>query len=182
MLSPSPRRTIVGSSLIGLSPLSVLAAIASARAADKVDFNRDIRPLLSDKCYFCHGPDPKQRKAGLRLDDRAVAIKKKAIVPGKPDESELIDRLPAAPEADRMPPPETHKTLTRSTEGPVQTRWIAEWARSYTPHWAYAPDRTRAGRSAEAPNPIDTFILAKLKEKNIAPSRRRPTRPACCVA
>src|SRR5262245_26899687 len=110
MLPALPRRARSSVSLLAPAVLAILSA-TPARAGDQVDFNRDIRPLLSDKCYFCHGPDPKQRKAGLRLDDRDVAIKKKAIVPGKPDESDLIDRINAKDDA-VMPPPETHKTLT----------------------------------------------------------------------
>jgi hypothetical protein len=164
MLWTPLRRDRIRASRIVVGLVAVLAA-GPVRGADKIEFNRDIRPLLSDKCYFCHGPDPKQRKAGLRLDDRDVAIKKKAIVPGKPEESELIDRL-SAPEADRMPPPETHKTLTDAQKD-LFKRWIAEGA-SYTPHWAYAPIvRPVVPRGA---NPIDAFILAKLKEKHIEPS------------
>src|SRR3954452_11585848 len=103
---PPPRRHVLTSSLVAhLIPENVLrillagllaALFASVgRAGDKVDYNHDIQPLLSDKCFFCHGPDKKRRKAGLRLDDRDVAVKKKAIAPGKPDESELIDRISA---------------------------------------------------------------------------------------
>ncbi|HEY1380968.1 MAG TPA: PSD1 and planctomycete cytochrome C domain-containing protein [Gemmataceae bacterium] len=152
----------------------LLAALfaSAGRAGNVVDFNRDIRPILSDKCFFCHGPDKKQRKAGLRLDDRDVAVKKKAIVPGKPDESELIDRINATDDA-KMPPEETHKTLTAAQKD-VLKRWIAAGA-SYEPHWAYAPI-TRpsvpeiANAKSQISNAIDAFVLAKLQEKNIAPS------------
>src|SRR5712671_5580598 len=99
-----------------LLPSAFIAALVAlapgpASAGDAVDFNRDVRPILSDKCFFCHGPDPKQRKAGLRLDDRAVAVTKGAIVPGKPGDSDLIDRINATDDA-KMPPAESHKTLT----------------------------------------------------------------------
>jgi hypothetical protein len=140
-------------------------AAGPARAGDAVDFNRDIRPILSDKCYFCHGPDPKQRKAGLRLDDRAVAVKKGAIVPGKPAESDLIDRINATDDA-KMPPSDSNKTLTDAQKETLK-RWIAAGA-PYASHWAYAP-LTRPTVSATA-NPIDAFIRAKLKEKGIKPS------------
>ena len=77
----------------------------------KVRFNRDIRPLLSENCYYCHGPDPKHREGKLRLDDRVAALAKEAFIPGKPDDSELIKRILTTDEDDLMPPPKTHKTL-----------------------------------------------------------------------
>jgi hypothetical protein len=140
-------------------------AAGPAHAADAVDFNRDVRPILSDKCFFCHGPDPKQRKAGLRLDDRAVAIKKGAIVPGKPAESDLIDRINATDDA-KMPPADSHKALTDAQKDTLK-RWIAAGA-PYASHWAYTP-LIRPAVPADA-SAIDTFILAKLKEKGVTPS------------
>src|SRR5688572_29872437 len=94
--------------------LFCVLALARAFAAEEstVRFNQSIRPILSDNCFACHGPDAGQRKAKLRLDVREVAIEKKAIVPGKPDESELIKRILTTDEEDLMPPPESHKVLT----------------------------------------------------------------------
>src|SRR5438105_5406618 len=153
-----------------MSRLLLLAAACAAalpsavRAENAIRFNRDIRPILSDNCFLCHGPDKNRRKAKLRLDDREIALAKRAIVPGKPDESELVARISAADD-DRMPPPETHKTLTAKQKDLLK-RWIAAGA-EYEPHWAYIPVERPAvpglisPRSATA-NPIDAFILAKL--------------------
>ena len=113
-----------------------------AFAAPRVDFNREVRPILSDNCFACHGPDSQKVKGQLRLDLRANAIApaksgKPAMVAGKPDQSELVRRLETSDPDDQMPPPESHKTLT-----PVQrellTRWIREGA-EYQGHWAYQP-------------------------------------------
>src|SRR5437764_1424528 len=79
------------------------AAAPAAPPDDAVNFNRDVRPSLADSCFACHGPDASQRKAKLRLDERASAVAKEAIVPGKPGESELIARVTAANESERMP-------------------------------------------------------------------------------
>src|SRR5437867_1483094 len=87
-------------------------AATSAPPAARPEFNRDIRPILSDNCFYCHGPDKNHRKGKLRLDVREVALEKKAIVPGKPDESELIKRIFTDDADDVMPPPDTHKKLT----------------------------------------------------------------------
>src|SRR5436190_11304715 len=94
--------------------ISLVASFAStlARAADAPDFSRDVRPILSKHCFKCHGPDDKARKAKLRLDDRTAALRggesgEKAIVPGKPNESELIRRILANDESERMPPAAT---------------------------------------------------------------------------
>src|SRR2546427_5941068 len=125
------------------SILAALSFVQLANAADarsSIDFNREIRPILSKNCYACHGPDAKSRTTKMRLDhrDSATAKDKKGkapIVPGKPDESELIRRVSTKDEADHMPPAETGIQLT-----PVQiatlTRWVAEGA-SYAEHWAF---------------------------------------------
>ncbi|MEY3958528.1 MAG: hypothetical protein RJA37_1131, partial [Verrucomicrobiota bacterium] len=86
-----------------LLPL-ILAASAAAPLPEKVDFNRDVRPILSENCFYCHGPDASHRKAKLRLDLRDAAIAKEAFVPGKPEESELSLRLDAEDPEERMPP------------------------------------------------------------------------------
>ena len=110
--------------------------------ADTVRFNRDIRPIMSDTCFHCHGFDPKSRKGGLRLDIREEALKpgksgEIAIVPGKPEESEIIKRIFSNDPEDIMPEKEAHKTLTPAQKE-LFRRWVAEGA-VYEPHWAYKP-------------------------------------------
>src|SRR5688572_5121442 len=102
---------------------------------ERVEFNRDIRPILSNNCFFCHGPDKSHRKAGLRLDLREAALAEGAIVPGKPDESELWSRLTTTDKDDAMPPEETHKVVT-AAQREVLKRWISEGA-EYQAHWSY---------------------------------------------
>src|SRR5262245_32728428 len=94
--------------------IAVAAAVAApaSRADQPVRFNRDVRPILSDNCFLCHGPDKGRRKAKLRLDVRESALEKKALVPGKPEESELVRRIFATDSDERMPPVGVHKTLT----------------------------------------------------------------------
>src|SRR5579864_7756878 len=98
--------------IAALPTFALVLAVGTTRAQDKIDFNRDIRPILSDKCFACHGPDTSKLKAKLRLDLRDVAIKKGAIVPGKPGDSELVRRVTSADPDERMPPPMSNKTLT----------------------------------------------------------------------
>ena len=119
---------------------SSLALAAAASAAPKVDFNRDVRPLLSENCFACHGPDTKKVKGGLRLDLREVATKPlesgaTAIVPGRPDESELVRRISRRTRTSRCRRPESHKALT-AAQKELLKRWIAEGA-EYRGHWAY---------------------------------------------
>src|ERR1044071_7217724 len=103
-------RTMVFTGLLaGLLPLISARAAASAHC---LQFNRDIRPILSENCFVCHGPDKNNRKAKLRLDVREVALEKKAIVPGKPEESELVSRIFNTNEDDVMPPLKSNKKLT----------------------------------------------------------------------
>ena len=142
---PTPRHRFARTLLIAALMLT-LASLT--HAAEKLGFNRDIRPLLSDKCYFCHGPDPKNRKADLRLDDREVAVEAKAIVPGKPDESEIINRLLTTDADDHMPPAKSKLENFTPAEIEMLKRWIAEGA-EYEAHWAFIPLRREEVRSAQ---------------------------------
>ena len=96
-----------------------------------------IRPLLSDKCFLCHGPDQGTRKGKFRLDLAESALEKKAIVPGQPEKSELVKRIFSQDPKEVMPPPETHKSLAPA-EKELLRAWIAEGAK-YEPHWSYVP-------------------------------------------
>ena len=141
------------------------------------DFNRDIRPILADNCYACHGPDQNQRMAGLRLDQQDSALGRLdsgnlAIVPGNPEESELIRRITAEDDARKMPPAYSGKELTRR-QIDLLTRWIRQGA-PWSKHWAYiTPERPvlPAVKDRNWPaNAIDHFILARLEREGISPS------------
>ena len=142
----------------------------------EVDFNREIRPILSNRCLVCHGPDAAERKAGLRLDTeegaRADLGGYAAIQPGNPAASELFLRVTAKDEADRMPPAKTGHRLT-AEQISLLRRWIEEGA-GYARHWAYVkPQRPRPPRVSQrgwARNPIDFFVLARLEERGWSPS------------
>ena len=117
------------------------ASVPYASGAGKLEFQRDVRPILSDRCFKCHGPDVEKRKAKLRLDLREDALKPAksgdhAIVPGKPDASELVSRIFSTDEKEIMPPPEMKKPLSDEQKA-VLKQWIAEGA-EYQPHWARA--------------------------------------------
>lgn len=143
----------------------------AAMAAKRIDFNRDVRPVLSDKCFFCHGPDREHRKAGLRLDVEAEA-KKEAIVAGEPDAGEFMKRILTADMDDRMPPPESHKHLSES-EIDLLRRWIEQGA-EYDEYWAYVkPAKHEAPAVKESNWPvnwIDSFVLSRLQEDGLKPS------------
>lgn len=147
-----------------------------SRAAS-VSYNRDIRALLSDHCYACHGPDEKTRKAGLRLDLEAEAVKAlksghHAIVPGDPSKSTLVERILQTDPNEIMPPPELKKPLS-AAQIELLRRWIAEGAR-YEGHWAYvAPERPEppSVRATGWPrNDVDAFVLAKLEKEGLRPT------------
>jgi hypothetical protein len=165
--------------LIAVSALGLPALFAADSAADTVRFNRDIRPIMSDTCFHCHGFDAKSRKGDLRLDLREFALKAGksgaiAIVPGKPEESEIIKRLFTKDEDDLMPAKESHKTLTPEQKE-LFRRWVKQGA-VYEAHWAYTPlaPVTVPPMPAGGRNPIDAFIGAKLAEKKITPSAEAP--------
>jgi hypothetical protein len=155
-----------------LFALFVALAPQATFAGDPVEFNRDIRQILSDNCYYCHGPDKKHREAGLRLDDRKAALDKEAFVPGRPDESELVARIFSDDPDEVMPPPDTNKVLTPAQKE-LFRRWVAEGAR-YQAHWAYEPIKRPAIPSVKDTswirNPIDAFILSTLESRGLKPS------------
>ncbi|HMP79538.1 MAG TPA: DUF1549 domain-containing protein, partial [Pirellulaceae bacterium] len=145
---------------------------SSIALAQSIDFNRDIRPILAENCLACHGPDASTRAADLRLDLRDVAIQSGAIVPHDPTSSELVERIN---ERDRdlvMPPPASHKRLSREQRQLLE-RWIAEGA-SYNEHWAWivpqTPPSPKVPNETWVRNPIDRFVAAKLASLGLSPA------------
>src|SRR5207253_3104344 len=135
-----------------------------------VGFNRDIRPIMSDTCFRCHGPDKNARMAGLRLDIREEAVKPTKsgvtpIVPGNPEQSAIVQRI-FANDARIMPPQFAHKVLTAAQKDTIR-RWVAEGA-TYVGHWAYQP--VKRPTIAAAANPIDTFIQERLAREGLKAS------------
>lgn len=145
---------------------SLLLQLSSRGGESEVRFNQSIRPILSDNCFACHGPDAKNRKGKLRLDQREAAIDKKAIVPGKPDESELVKRIFTPDPDDQMPPPDSHKSLT-TAQKELLKRWIAQGA-VYEGHWAYIPPvKPAVGGDVNA---IDYLVGDHLKASGLKPA------------
>src|SRR5262245_19135359 len=178
--------------------LVLVVSASSANAAENVDFQRQVRPLLADKCFACHGRDAEHRQGSLRLDDRKAALKggdsgEAAIVPNRPEQSELVRRIFSRAADERMPPPDSKKELN-AAEKELLKRWVAEGA-EYKAHWAFtaplkpsvpkvagtlrvplsennAPnDGTRSVPATEwVQNDIDYFILACLEKEGLSPS------------
>lgn len=155
------------------------AVHSSVVAADRVDFNRDIRPILSNKCFACHGPDDGKRQAGLRLDDAKIATNPvesgvTAIVPGKPAASELVRRITSSDEDERMPPAKFGKPLS-ATEVATLTKWISQGA-PFAQHWSYVkPVRATPPAAAKLwqnwpRNDIDHFVLQEMLRHGLQPS------------
>jgi mono/diheme cytochrome c family protein len=169
--APAPAWALVALLLAGWC-----SATARCRAADAVDFNRDIRPILSDNCFRCHGPASSSREADLRFDreDSAKAARdgKPAIVPGKPEASELVHRITNEDESERMPPVDSGKTLTPK-QIELLTRWIKQGAVWSVP-WAYvAPKRHPIPEVKDRSWPlnwVDNFLLARLEREGLKPS------------
>ncbi len=165
---------------IAFSAITVLPAAA----ATKLDFNRDIRPILSDNCFACHGIDAKKRKADLRLDTaegaKALIDGVPVIKPGDPSASSLIARIVSTDEDEVMPPPESHKKITAKQLETLRL-WITQGA-EYQKHWAFEapvksaiPDLNKLGRevkksASQVQNPIDAFIQARLAEEGLEPA------------
>lgn len=144
-------------------------AVLTAAAEDEISFNRDIRPILSDKCFYCHGPDKNTREADLRLDIREAAIEMEAIVPGDVKASESYWRITSDDEDELMPPPDSHKSLT-DAEKKLLARWIEEGAK-YEAHWAYLPVSRPEGLPNGSPA-IDAIVEERLTNEGLKMSDR----------
>ena len=153
----------------------ILFLSLASLAHGTLDFNRDVRPILSDKCFACHGPDEEGRKADLRLDIESEAKNDNlmAIVSGSPEDSEMIYRIHSVEEDELMPPPEIGKPLTQK-EKEILEQWIKEGA-AWADHWAYVPP-------VDHPTPevkdkqwsthwIDPFALAAIEKRNLRPAK-----------
>jgi hypothetical protein len=156
---------------------SFTGALAGAQPpGGRIEYNRDIRPIITENCFACHGPDKNQRKGKLRLDVREVAVERQAIVPGKPAESKLIEHIFSEDPDEVMPPPKSRKVLTAEQKSLLK-QWIAAGA-EYEMHWAYMPLKRpvvpQTKNQGWVRNPIDAFILSTLESKQIQPSKEAP--------
>jgi mono/diheme cytochrome c family protein len=145
--------------------------------AARIDFNRQVLPILSENCFACHGPDAGQRKAKLRLDTKEGAFAALrgggfAIVPGKPAESALVERISSSEPSEIMPPPRTHKKLT-AEQIALLRNWVEQGAK-WSTHWAFVPPHQaplpRVAETAWPRDAIDYFILARLEAEGLRPS------------
>ncbi|MBT3468694.1 MAG: DUF1549 domain-containing protein, partial [Opitutae bacterium] len=142
-------------------------------AEEGILFNRDVRPILSENCFPCHGKDAKHRKANLRLDERedALLVREgiRAIVPGDLAKSEAWARIISTDKGEVMPPPKTHKELTAADKD-VLKRWIEQGA-VYEGHWSFsAPQKQGVPKVSGTTNPIDAFLQNRLREEGIKPA------------
>ncbi|MEC8411391.1 MAG: PSD1 and planctomycete cytochrome C domain-containing protein [Planctomycetota bacterium] len=142
-----------------------------------VDFNRDIRPVLAESCFACHGPDEQQREADLRLDLRSSAIESGALTPGSPDDSEMLRRIESQDESEQMPPPEHDPRLTVEQKQNFR-RWIKEGA-AYAEHWAFVPPKRSVLPEVSQPqwarNAIDLYVMSQLDAQGLQPSPEADT-------
>ncbi len=161
--------------------LLILFISTNVRAGDDsngdiVQYNRDIRPILSNTCFSCHGPDEKTREADLRLDIAEAAFAKRdgspAIVPGKPAESHIVARMTSTDVDEQMPPSDSHLKVTKKQIDLIR-KWIQQGAK-YQPHWAFRPIKQSAFPQVKHKdwirNGIDSFVLHRLEKANIKPS------------
>ena len=153
--------------------LCLLAFAPVSHAAEKISYAREILPILSDKCFFCHGPDKEKREEDLRLDIRAEAIKAFAWDPANPADSEALIRIFSTDRKEVMPPPKSHLTLTDREKNLIKT-WVEQGA-EYESHWAFVtpPEEIPVPETTDktwAKTPIDSFILARLEKEKLTPS------------
>ncbi|MEK0447285.1 MAG: hypothetical protein RLZZ399_2606, partial [Verrucomicrobiota bacterium] len=170
------------SSYAALAFWVLLASRSYAAPAGAVQFGREILPILSDRCFHCHGPDDKSRKADLRLDSLEEAMRDlggyRAVEPGKPEKSALLSRMLSTEADEVMPPPKTHKPM-KPEEVEVFRRWIAQGAK-YERHWAFVPPERPVVPVLEGDwagwvkNPIDAFVAQKLVREGLKPAPEAP--------
>ena len=167
--------TVLAAALVACGPAS--AGAAESAVPSSVRFNRDVRPIMANTCFKCHGPDPKANRASLRLDLPENALmqrKDKAgrtltpIVPGNPEASEVWRRISAEDKGQVMPPPDSLHLLTARDKAVIR-RWIEQGA-VYEPHWAYIAPRKAEIPGAGKANPVDAFVRQELQARGIAPS------------
>jgi hypothetical protein len=170
--------------LVALLGLVAHRGLSAAPLPDRVDFNFHIRPLLSDRCFACHGPDDTARKAGLDLRTREATLRggrsgTPALVPGRPEDSELIQRLTTSDPDDVMPPPDSKLPALDPDQVALFRRWIAQGA-EFREHWAFLtpapqePPRVEAPRRGALRNEIDRFVLARLAADSLEPRPEAP--------
>lgn len=171
--------TIAWVSLLALLGMSLSLRAAEPPLPDRIQFNRDVRPILSDTCFHCHGPDKQARKGGFRLDDPSAArlpgdSGETPIIPGRPEASEIIRRVFAEDAAELMPPPQAHKPLT-ARQKEVLRRWVQQGA-VYQRHWAFLPivrpPVPPVRGTSGILHPVDAFIQARLQELGLPPAPR----------
>jgi hypothetical protein len=159
---------------------AVLSIFPSPSTASDVDFDRDVLPILTSRCFSCHGPDPGKRKAGLRLDVREGVVADRdglpAVVPGEPEESEMIARLTADDADGRMPPPKIGPRL-RPEEVEVLRAWVEQGV-PFAEHWAFVPPRKPPVPEVREPSrlrtSVDNFILHALERRRLGPAPKAP--------
>ena len=160
-------RVFIYSLWCGILPLLT----APSSFAAPVDFNRDIRPLLAERCFQCHGPDTSKNKADLRLD-LEYAAKEFAISPGDVEDSDFITRISSTDPDEHMPPPDSGKEQFSPEDVSLFTRWIEEGA-VWNTHWAWsAPERIEPTPIEGGRNEIDHIVLARLSEKGLSLSKQ----------
>ncbi|GMU37784.1 MAG: DUF1553 domain-containing protein [Phycisphaerae bacterium] len=150
---------------------------SASREPDAINYDRDIRPILSDRCFKCHGPDAATRQAGLRLDERESVTEARdgrtAVLPGRAEDSELWRRIASDDPAEVMPPPDSNKRPLSPSERELIRRWIEAGA-EYTPHWSFVPPQRPTVPEVENEDwcvtPVDRFILARLEAEGATPS------------
>lgn len=146
---------------------------AQTSATGEINFNRDIRPILAENCFYCHGQDPNKRQADLRLDDRDAAVTHGAITPGDLSASSMVARIRSTNPEELMPPEKSNRRLSEEQKQLVE-QWIASGAK-YSKHWAFEapvpPESPSVSRQEWVRNPIDAFVLAKLDQLGMQPSQ-----------
>ena len=175
-LTPTVFLSVLVCVCLAVLGLSSLSSEESESTQTTVDYNLDVRPILADNCFACHGPDAKTREANLRLDTKAGAFSEPSgypvIVPGKPEESELYLRIASNDDFYRMPPADFNKTLTPAQIDTI-TQWIREGAK-WEEHWAFTtpvrPTPPDVKNGDWIRNPIDAFILSRLEKEGLRPA------------
>jgi hypothetical protein len=151
-----------------LSTLTVVAGQCFTGASEPVSFTRDIRPILSDNCFACHGPDEDTREADLRLDVAESAVDSGSISPGEIDQSEVWARINSSDPDAIMPPPGSHEKLSDS-ELDLIRRWIISGA-EYRQHWSFVAPTKRELPKSDVTHPIDAFLRDRLKAEGLEPA------------